>query len=841
MPKQLVLRWPPSLAALCVAVLVAASAFVALGAVEASPARAAAGLPKYDHVVIVVEENRDDGEITAAAAPYINQLRQGGASLREMFGVSHPSQGNYFAMFAGKVEGASDQCPVPGAQFSYANLASKLIAAGKTFGAYMQGYPNNPASCSSGNYVQRHAPWLNFNNIPTSTFHNDGLPTDFTTLPTLSYVIPDNVNNMHSASVTAGDTYLKNKLTAYADWAKTHNSLLIVTWDESQIFNSVNDIETVLYGDHIKPGEYGPADTGTGKDNHYTMLRTLEDMYDLPHTQPPVTSAKTITAPFDQATTAPVLSQPPDQTSTLNQADSYQLQASGGTGTLAYAATGLPPGLSVNASSGLISGTPNQAGTFNVTATVTDSASPPATDSKPFRWVVSTDPGPGPGDPPTQFTMSPNLPEESGLAMSKKHAKTVYSMEDSGNAATVYAYDTTNGQRKAALTVTGATNTDWEALAVGTDGNIYVGDIGNNFTNRPTITVYRAAEPATLANGSLAATPFTLQFADGQHDAESMFVDPADNTLYVASKANPGKVYRAPNPLVAGQTNQLTEVTGHAAIRATATDGAFSPDGRAYVIRSGKPLGADVAKVYNASTRQQIGPDLTLPSVSQGESVTYYNCKWLLVGSEQDAIVRTVELPAASVPDPNCSNPQPGQGPTLSQPPDQTSTLGQADSYQLQASNGTPPLRYAVTGLPAGLTVNAGAGLISGTPTTATTGDGALVTATVTDSANPAKTDSKTFRWKVTTDGGGDGPTVTNPGDQTSKFNKSVFLQVKATGGTGALTFTATGLPGGLSMASSGWITGKAWEVATKTVTVTVTDGAQKTGTATFKWTVTWF
>src|SRR5215471_7890746 len=62
-----------------------------------------AGLPVYDHVVIIVEENKDyDQIIDNPKAPYINDtLCAEGASLTQMFGEEHNSQGNYFWLFSG--------------------------------------------------------------------------------------------------------------------------------------------------------------------------------------------------------------------------------------------------------------------------------------------------------------------------------------------------------------------------------------------------------------------------------------------------------------------------------------------------------------------------------------------------------------------------------------------------------------------------------------------------------------------------------------------------------------------------------------------------------------------
>ncbi|MFC0845226.1 putative Ig domain-containing protein [Streptomyces noboritoensis] len=84
--------------------------------------------------------------------------------------------------------------------------------------------------------------------------------------------------------------------------------------------------------------------------------------------------------------------------------------------------------------------------------------------------------------------------------------------------------------------------------------------------------------------------------------------------------------------------------------------------------------------------------------------------------------------------------------------------------------------------------------------------------------------------------------TVTNPGDQSTQVNTAVSLQIKATDSDAgqSLTYSATGLPAGLSINSStGLISGTPTAVGTSSVTVTAKDTTAATGSTSFSWTVT--
>lgn len=240
----------------------------------------AATVPTPDHTVVVVFENHAYSQIIgSSSAPYINSLKSGGANLTAFYAETHPSQPNYFAMFSGSTQGVTDDsCYTPG--FSSApNLASELIAAGKSWASYNESLPSKGSTtCSSGDYARKHNPWFGFSNVPTSTAYTFAqFPTDFTTLPKVSFVVPNLCSDMHDCSVSTGDTWLKNNLGAYATWAKTHNSLLVVTFDEDNRLSG-NRIATVLYGQPVRAG----SSSGTTY-NHYNLLRTIEDMYGTGH------------------------------------------------------------------------------------------------------------------------------------------------------------------------------------------------------------------------------------------------------------------------------------------------------------------------------------------------------------------------------------------------------------------------------------------------------------------------------------------------------------------------------------------------------------------------------
>jgi acid phosphatase len=222
-------------------------------------------------------ENRAFGQVIGnPAAPYINELAHHGAYFTNSFAIAHPSQPNYLALFSGSIHGVySDSCPYT---FNAPNLASDLLAAGKTFIGYAEDLPAvGSPQCVDGEYARKHVPWADFSNVPPSLSQPfTSFPAgNYSALPDVAWVIPNLCNDMHDCSVKTGDTWLQANLSGYVNWAMTHNSLLIVTFDEDDD-TQVNKIPTIFVGQQVKPGKYSEHIT------HYSVLATIEAAYGLP-------------------------------------------------------------------------------------------------------------------------------------------------------------------------------------------------------------------------------------------------------------------------------------------------------------------------------------------------------------------------------------------------------------------------------------------------------------------------------------------------------------------------------------------------------------------------------
>jgi acid phosphatase len=243
------------------------------GAPAAASARLSspAAIPPERHVVVVIMENHSYGQIIGnPQARFINRLASAGALFTDSHAVTHPSEPNYLALFSGGTHAVtSDRCPL---SFRAPNLAAELIAAGKSFAGYAEDLPApGSASCGQGEYARKHVPWADFSNVPAAESQplRQFPATQFGKLPAVSFVVPNLCHDMHDCPVAAGDEWLRAHLGRYARWAGSHDSLLIVTWDEND-GSQPDRIATIITGQHVRPGRYAEPIT------HYSVLRTIE-------------------------------------------------------------------------------------------------------------------------------------------------------------------------------------------------------------------------------------------------------------------------------------------------------------------------------------------------------------------------------------------------------------------------------------------------------------------------------------------------------------------------------------------------------------------------------------
>jgi hypothetical protein len=124
-------------------------------------------LPTFSHVFVVVMENEESTSLIGnASAPYINGLANSYGLATQFYGVSHPSLPNYLALTAGSAFGISSDCTT--CWVNVTNVADQIEARGRSWKAYMEGMPS---ACFVGDaypYMQKHNPWIYYNDIRTN-------------------------------------------------------------------------------------------------------------------------------------------------------------------------------------------------------------------------------------------------------------------------------------------------------------------------------------------------------------------------------------------------------------------------------------------------------------------------------------------------------------------------------------------------------------------------------------------------------------------------------------------------------------------------------------------------
>ncbi|MER6783812.1 WD40 repeat domain-containing protein [Streptomyces sp. NPDC000658] len=230
------------------------------------------------------------------------------------------------------------------------------------------------------------------------------------------------------------------------------------------------------------------------------------------------------------------------------------------------------------------------------------------------------------------FTIEdPRITESSGLAASRQHPGVYWTHNDSDDGPYLYAVDSATGKTVARVTLTGiGTPRDVEAISIGPDNQIWVGDIGDNLGGTwKYVWVYRLPEPKKLVDQTVRATQYVVKYSDGPRDAESLLVHPKTGRVYIIDKKEDGgHLYEGPAKLSASGANVFRPI---APVDLWATDAAFSPDGSQLAVRG---YFGGISYAWNGGKIEREGR-LDVPLQRQGESVSYSaGGRKLLYGSE---------------------------------------------------------------------------------------------------------------------------------------------------------------------------------------------------------------
>jgi hypothetical protein len=560
----------------------------------------------------------------------------------------------------------------------------------------------------------------------------------------------------------------------------------------------------------------------------------------------------------------PVLVNPGNRINGINEAISLPVVASDPESQpLTYSATGLPANLTMDSTTGLISGTlsatANTGSPYTVTLTVEEPGASGLSATESFVWkVLSTPPvnlapivqnpgnkSNGAGDVITPLQIGASDPNGDPITFNISGLPTGLNMNSTGQISGTLA-DNADLDSPYVVKVTvldGALSATqsftWDVAAKGTVVPNASPSLSNPGTqsgvegiailpfslvatdpNGDTLTFSASGLPSGLSlnpvSGGVTGTPT----ADGTYNVEVTVSDgPIEVAQYFTWKIEPAGTPRTNHPPVLTQPGDKIAVVGEtiAPLQLLASD----PDGDTLSFTaSALPAGLGISPAGQISgTPQGAGRFTVTATVSDGPLSATQSWIWTIDPA----------LPPGQTP---LNHP-----PTVTSPGDKAGVENQAITpIQVMASDPDgDTLTFSATGLPLGVSIDTGSGFITGTPTD---NEKYTVRVTVSDSELSA---SAYFVLNITAASVGNGaPDVQNPGSKVGVVGTTIVpLQIVASDpDNNDLTFAVSGLPAGIKMNATGQISGTPTAAVAVTVTVTVSDGTLSSP-VTFTWTVT--
>ena len=559
----------------------------------------------------------------------------------------------------------------------------------------------------------------------------------------------------------------------------------------------------------------------------------------------------------------PVLTQPANQSTVQGVAASLTLVASDPDGNaITYSAAGLPPGLGVQPTSGVISGTPTTTGTYTVTATASDGA---LTSTRTFTWAITPSTG-------TTVTLSPTDTTLNLNSTNYVNDPQLFTYTWPSNRianAIVMKFDLSQIPANAtiqsavlqlSLTATDSSTTDptynislhqivnrnpdlARATGYTADGTVAWTPNACCYNNVPLaqgdISPARATTAVNRSLGPKTWDALTIVQAWRASPASNYGLllnsdptKPADRYRFFASN-NHGNASLRPVLRITYTVGTTGDVTAPSvAITAPANNATVA--GAAVAVTANATDNVGVAGVqFRLNGTNLAAEDTTAPYSVAWNTTLVSNGSYVLTAVARDAAGNSRTSSAITV---TVNNPPANRAPTLVQPPNQTSAEGSPVTLALSASDPDGQvLTYSAAGLPPGLTINAATGVISGTPTFTSAGT-YTVTATVSDGS---LSHSRTLSWVIVNTNRP--PVLSQPANQVSASGNAASLQLVASDPDATpLSYQATGLPAALTInASTGLISGTigANVAGVFNVTVSVSDG-QLAATSAFTWSV---